>query len=53
MPLHHFTHADAREAVEKLEEAGETVVSVSHADDGVYVATQVRQTRKTGGRETR
>ena len=52
MPLHRFDHARAAEGVAQLEKDGETIVSISTDDSGVYVATSVKR-RKAGEVETR
>jgi ribosomal protein S2 len=58
MPLHRFTHVDARQEVERLEEAGEIVTAISSDDSGVYISTTkdkpAKAARKPAGeKETR
>ena len=54
MPLYRFTHDVALEEVARLEAEGEQVVSVSHDQDGVYVATTTKVKRAMPGEtETR
>lgn len=42
MPIYRASHDDVFAKIAELEAAGETVVSVSHSDGGVYIATNVK-----------
>ena len=47
MPLHRFSHVEAREGVAKLEADGEVVTAIGSDDSGVYISTaKVEKTAK-------
>lgn len=53
MPHYHFSHAEKDAEIEKIEESGRTIVSVSSDESGVSVYVAPPKNRKAGQPETR